>query len=248
MGDPYDIEPIALGPELPGVVVLRPRLDEVIDAIAADLFMQALACSRAFGDFHFAIDCDSQSEAVLRRLMYDPPLREFPWIKTQVWLVAEDHDDPGHPASRASIVRAWLASHCDIPPAQIHSIPTDDPAPADAYERDLQAALEWREKGHDRLDFALLSLDPDGAILPDAIASTSPGGLVDQHADRCAMSARLLNAARCVGIIATGADRAPAVGRWAGRSASAPACPIDPVGGELRWYLDHDADPARPGA
>lgn len=248
MADPYELVPEATGPDLPGRVVLRPDLDEVIDALAADLFMQALACTRTFGDFHLAVTGDAQSEPVLRRLMYDPPMRDFPWLKTHLWLISEGRLDPSDPASRSAIVRGWILDYCDISAGQIHAIPGDLPDAGDCYERDLQTTLEWREKGHDRLDFALLTLDADGSMLPGPAIATSPGGLVDEYADGFTMSPRLINAARCVGILATGADRADALAKLEMDTLGGIACPINPTGGELRWYLDDDANPPTHGA
>jgi 6-phosphogluconolactonase len=69
--------------------------------------------------------------------------------------------------------------------------------------------------------------------------------------DRVTMTYRLINASRFVAVMVTGAGKRPMVERIAaaaaGRGADSyeevPILGVRPVGGELRWYLDHAACP-----
>lgn len=254
--DPIPLAPEPIKPPLPGRVVLREDADTVIDAAAADLYFQALACVRAFGDFHLAVGGGPQPEPLYRRLMYDPAFRELPWKRTHLW-IAHEHDgaDPDDEASVASMIAGWLGEHSDIPREQIHRIPTAADDPAAAYAADLQETLAWREKGHDRLDFVLLGLEPDasaGALLAGSPAPRPPAlvARVGRGATaRIGLAPHMLNAARFIGIIATGEPLRAAIGRLAFPGAdpgSLPLLAIRPVGGELRWYLDAAACP-QPG-
>lgn len=253
-----DVEPIPLAPEpikphLPGRVVVREDADRAIDAAAADLYFQSLACVRAFGDFHLAVGGGHQAEPLYRRLMYDPGFRELPWKRTHLWL-AHEHAalEPGDDSSVASMIAGWLVEHSDIPKEQVHTIPTGNDDPASVYAQELRETLAWREKGHDRLDFVLLGLEADGsagALLagwPGSRQATLVNTVGRYPAARVGLSAHMLNAARFVGVLATGSGVRAAVGRLSLAGADAMELPVlglSPVGGELRWYLDAAACP-----
>lgn len=246
--DPIPLDPKPLKPDLPGSVVARASEDQLIDAVTADILLQARACVQKFGDFHLAVSSCTQLNSLLRRLMYDPNFRSFPWKRTHLWQTDErcvPMDDP---------LRAWprlwdlLVEPSDIPTPQTHPIKATDPGAQAEYERELAECLEWREKGHDRLDFVLLTLGVDGQI---AGLAPGPGTFDDEaligrfgdpsgHAS-ITMTRRLLNASRFVAIWAVGERVRPIIKQIESRAAceaDVPAVGINPVGGELRWYVD----------
>lgn len=231
-------------PRLPGAVVVRPSPDELIDALAADLFLHSLACVRQFGDFHLALAVWPEAERFFLRLLYDPRFRELPWVRTHLWIVEETV-----PASRFTVLEEAIVSHSDIPESQVHRMSGDDPEKlALGYEAALKETLGWREKGHDRLDFVLLPVLAGGEThgielrVPDA-------PLVAPLDSFAAMSARLLNASRFVAMLALADGSADAIkqmdrGPRRGRDAMIPgsrlhAADLRLLGGELRWYIDH---------
>jgi len=252
------VEPIPLAPEpikprLPGRVVVREDPDTAIDAAAADLYFQSLACVRAFGDFHLAVGGGPQAEPLYRRLMYDPGFRELPWKRTHLW-IAHEHAAtlPDDDHSVAAMIAGWLVEHSDIPREQVHAIPTAHDDPAAAYAESLRDTLAWREKGHDRLDFVVLGLEPDGSAGP--LLAGSPGSrqplLVSTvgraPSVRIGLSLHMLNAARFVGVIATGQPLRATVAELSRPAADPvhhPVLALSPIGGELRWYLDAAACP-----
>lgn len=235
-------------PRLPGAVVVRPSPDELIDALAADMFLHSLACVRQFGDFHLALGVWPEAERFFLRLLYDPRFRELPWVRTHLWIVEETA-----PASRFGVLDEAIVSHSDIPEAQVHRMQGDD---ADSLARNYDAALKeslgWREKGHDRLDFVLLPVlaggetqgielrAPDAPLVAPLVASPESGA---------AMSARLLNASRFVALLALAPgsqDAIRSLDREPRRSKDAmipgsrlQAADLRLLGGELRWYIDH---------
>ena len=257
--NPYAVEPIDLEagppkPDLPGTVVLRRTRDELFDAIAADVFVQARACVQAFGDFHLAVSAGDGLNPLYQRLMYDPNLRSIPWKRTHLWLTCERCDPPAGTRSAFSQIEELIVDPSDIPGTQVHFI---DLAQSDAdigYERDLKECLEWREKGHDRLDCVLLTLGSRGEIagLNPGLPCTDDSGRLavltrdptDQSAASVTMTQRLINASRFVGILAVGTAVRSVLARIESRTVSdaeVPVVGIDPVGGELRWYVDSRA-------
>ncbi len=244
----------ALRARLPGDAIVCASEDDALDALLADLFMQAVGCVRSFGDFHLAIASDESLEPALVRLMIDPALRDLPWTRTRVWQADEQRDDP----RGARMLREALAEHSGLPDDQLHTITEVSPAGAAAHESRLRECLGWRERGHDRLDVVLLALGERGRIAGLDEATAPGAGLVALVGDgqRVSMTLDLINAARFIAVLVpAGAGTRAArsiVAREPG-SDSWPALRLRPLGGELRWYVGADAlapagDGAVPGA
>lgn len=248
--DPYHIAPDPEPPCLPGTVVLRENADQVIDALAADMLFQALSCVRAFGDFHLALPGGDEPQALYRRLMIDPPLRRFPWTRTHLWLVRDERTETESPRYFEGVAE-WLVEHSGIPCDQVHPIPVEFRDADRRYERDLTEQLEWREKGHDRLDFVLLTLDERCGVPEPPSSDDEP--LIRPATQGVAMSHRLVNGARLVAVLASGASRrtqlnAMVDARARGTTPDAHSdalLELAPPGGDLRWYLDRESCPAR---
>ncbi|MEM7627863.1 MAG: 6-phosphogluconolactonase [Planctomycetota bacterium] len=248
MSDVYGIEDELPRVDLPGRVVVRGLADDAVDAAAADLYVHALDCVRAFGDLHLLLTAGETQDRLYKRLMVDPRFRDWPWARTHLWLAHEGPHGPGDERSVYERVLGWFGDHAGIPGEQVHWIAEDETA----YERELQSVLQWREKGHDRPDIAVLGLGAGGAVAglrPEAglhaigeIAGDVPlvlGTGLDDGGDRVTVSVRLLNATRFVAVLAFG-DAG-----WAGvdavRAGDGAAARLAPIGGELRWYLDAPA-------
>jgi 6-phosphogluconolactonase/glucosamine-6-phosphate isomerase/deaminase len=270
--EPFELVPIRVArrPRLPGAVVLREQADDLIDALLAELFIHARSCVRAFGDFHLAISPSPAVEPFLRRLMYDLNYREFPWVRTRLWLVDDLAVGGEDPRSRRTLLHDLLVELSGIPPEQSHAMEADAEEGASAYEARLREHLGWREKGHDRLDFVMLALTPRGEVAGYRRGTGAGGGtegsggvahegpLVERvegapgEPDRVTMSMRLINASRMVAVVAAGAEVRPVLGeleRSRGSGAlreELPATRLAPVGGDLRWFVDAAACEAEP--
>ena len=248
-------------PRLTGGVVHRADTDTLIDALLAELAIHARNCVRAFGDFQFAISGTPATEACLRRLMYDLGHRDFPWTRTRVWMI--DEDAATEEDSRWALVRGLVLDQSGIPPEQIHRLRLTTPPDEGAreYEDELRQTLGWREKGHDRLDYALLSLSPAGGVAGFELLDEPPpenDPRLVQPVDTGAggpvvsMTLHFLNASRMIAVMAAGADCRDAVSRIAEavrlrrRDRTMPALYLSPLAGELRFYVDNAASPAEP--
>ena len=255
--EPYELAPRPPKPALPGEVVVRDTPDDLIDAIAADMYFQARACVRAFGDFHLALSGGSTPEPLYRRLMWDPSLRQFPWKKTHLWQVDERCVALDDDRRNWKMIGGLLLDHSDIPREQAHPMPVEDPEGDMAYERELRSALEWRERGHDRLDYVLLGMGNDlhtASLFPGSVALDAPAGRLAVFNDgpgvvpprRMTLTYEMLNASRFTCVMVTGEGKRDAIARAAGDApppAQAPVLGVRPLGGVLRWYLDEAAGP-----
>ncbi|MCA9286625.1 MAG: 6-phosphogluconolactonase [Phycisphaerales bacterium] len=250
--DAYEVDEIVVEhPPLPGDVIAAPDADRLVDLLAADLVAQAMSCARSFGDFHLALSGGSTPQPLYERLMYDPNLRVLPWRRTHLWIVDERRVPFDDARSNFRAIRETIVDHSDIPPEQVHPIFAMADEPDVDYERTLRETLVWREKGQDRLDFVLLGMGADGhtaSLFPhhpvlreeSRLVRVADGPTVTPP-DRVTMSYPLLNSARVVAVMVTGASKAPTLSAVASGKESFEVYPIKgvhPVGGQLRWYVD----------
>lgn len=214
-------------PRLPGRMVVRTDPDRAIDALLADLFIHANNCVRAFGDFHLAVSATPASEPALMRLMYDPPYREFPWKRTRLWMVDELDLPAEHPDLRGPRLAETLVALSGLPESQFHPIEYADTV--EPYRRLLGEHLGWREKGHDRLDFVFLTVEPDGEL----------SGVGESPVPRVVIPPEFIRSARFVAVFAPGPHVNSAVAGLAARARDG-TLGLAPVGGELAWYVAVD--------
>lgn len=263
--------PVPAAPRLPGTVVVKPELDELLDRMVADLVLHAIGCVRQLGDFHLALSGGSTPLPFYRRLMYDPAAREFPWQRTHLWIVDERRVSFDDDRSNFKAIDELIGQHSGIPRQQVHPMLALAPDADEQYERTLRQTLFWRERGHDRLDYVLLGMGTDahtaslfpGSPALEASLDDGAGRLVLINEgpkvtppDRVTMTLPLINAARFVAMMVTGASKrgpvagvaaAAGVGGEAGPSRAdvlrLPVLGVRPRAGELRWYLDAAACP-----
>lgn len=239
---PYGVAPVRAAPALPGTVVVRDSVDELLDVAGTDLLLHARACVRAFGDFHMALSGGGTPLPLYQRLMVDPALREFPWQRTHLWVVDERRVPAGDERSNYTALDEIIVQHSGIPRAQAHPVAALEPDADARYERELREALEWRERGQDRLDYVLLGMGADAhtaSLFPRsrAVREHPPGDararLVTLNdgphvtpPDRVTMTYRLINASRFIGVLVTGASKRDALARvagaWRGVAAAGP--------------------------
>lgn len=234
--------------------------DEAIERLAIDLLEHAMNCVRKFGDFHLALSGGREPGRLYRRLMFAPEFRWIPWRRTHLWFVSERAVELDHPDSTFRAVNDFIGDHADIPPEQFHPIFAASPTAAEDYEARIREHLGWREKGQDRLDFALLTVDAAGGtagLTPGipviAPLAAEPGGEDEDAGERLvartdgpdgrgvSMLPSILNAARFVAVLAAGPQIAPGLARVIAPDIDdhdAPIRAIRPRGGELKWYVD----------
>jgi 6-phosphogluconolactonase/glucosamine-6-phosphate isomerase/deaminase len=236
MDQSYEIADEVIPPGLPGRVVLRPSLDAALEAAAADLFLQAHACVRAFGDFHLAMGYGPGEHRLIVRLMTDPNYRDLPWSRTHLWSLAEHRVAVGDERHSHTHLREMVLEASDLPVDQAHPLQAHLHDAEDRFEAELREHLGQREPGHDRIDCVVLP--PEGAMLRGW--NDPLGRLVgaSEDGDRVGLTARAIRGGRFVMVLATGDDSAPLVRSLA---ADHGAVGVVPLGGELRWYLDHRA-------
>jgi 6-phosphogluconolactonase len=231
-----------------------PDTDKVAQALAAHVLQVAAAAVAARQRFTLALSGGSAMTLLAQGIGSVTSSTPVEWSAWHLYWADErcvpktDVD-----SNFAAAQEVWL-SHTPIPPAQIHAI--DDTlspaAAAEAYARELAAGLQPSDGEVPQLDLILLGMGEDGHT-----ASLFPGLPALDEVDRWVVavddspkppSSRItltlpvINRARQVAIVATGAGKAAVLARV--RKGTKPFLPIQrihPVAGELRWFLDSSA-------
>lgn len=161
---PLSVVPEIPVPNLPGSVIVRDSVTELVEEMGIDLLTHALNCVRAFGDFHIALSAGKTPVPLYLHLMIDPTCRAIPWRKSHLWVVNEQlNNQPPDNLPNWNCIAGYFAQHAGIPDRQQHPINNQSLTPHHDYESEIRKSLEWRERGHDRLDYILLGIDEEGA-------------------------------------------------------------------------------------
>jgi 6-phosphogluconolactonase len=165
------------------------------------------------------------------------------WSRAELWFADERSVDPGDERSNYRLVRERLLDRLDRGPAAEHRIRGELPAEqaADEYESELRGVA---------LDLVLLGIGPDGhtaslfpndpaldELLRSAVAVHRP------DVDRVSLTLPVLRGADIVLFLATGPDKADAVGRAFGEppSPAIPASLVRSAAGMTYAFLDRES-------
>ena len=178
---------------------------------------------------------------------------EVDWSRCTLWFGDERCVPPGDERSNFGMARDSLLAQLPDPPPDVRRIPGElgPDAGATAYEDELRGAFG---EGVPRLDLVLLGLGPDGHC-----ASLFPGDTALEERKRLAVGVEraglapwvprvtvtlpVLNAARQVLFLVTGADKAEATARAFGGESDprTPASLVSPAHGTLTVLTDRAA-------
>jgi hypothetical protein len=224
-------------PILPGLVVVREDLEEVLDALAADILVQSSTCVGSFGDFHLALGYSALVHALIIKLMTDPKYRSIEWTRTHLWTISEPRVPVGHEDHSMTIISDLLIGPSGLPESQVHPMVAHHPEACELYETELREHLGWREKGQDRLDCVVMDGQRAGIMGHEDPAGRLVGVSDDE---RVVLTNRIICSSRLVSVGLSGESARDTVTVLE----SGHVVPgIQPVGGTLKWYLDHNACP-----
>ncbi|MHB8573045.1 MAG: 6-phosphogluconolactonase [Candidatus Dormibacteria bacterium] len=218
---------------------------DVATAAVERLTEEALFASRRSGRFLLALSGGNTPLLTFRLLAND---HRFPWRETEVLWADERCVPPDSPDSNYGNARLELLSRVPVPDRSIHRIRGElDPEVAVQTFRDELVALAGDPPV---LDLVLLGMGADGHC-----ASLFPGGPLAHDLDappvavatrpqdgsrRVTMTLPVINAARAVLYLVTGADKAQAVSSvLRDHDRSLPSAMVS--GARVTWLLDREA-------
>ena len=224
---------------------------QMVEACAAWLVNRI---AQTQGRFAIALSGGSTPKPLYARLATPDIARRIPWDRVHVFWGDERCVPADHPDNNARMASEALLSHVPIPPANIHTIPTEgEPeAAAAAYQRTLQDFYgAWmRDPSRPLFDVILLGMGDDGhtaSLFPGAPQLEEASAWVvavrnQKPETRITLTYPALASARTVLFMVEGAAKQPAVTRVFAGDRALPATRVH-ADGEVIWYLDRSAAP-----
>ncbi|MAE67277.1 MAG: 6-phosphogluconolactonase [Phycisphaeraceae bacterium] len=235
-------------------------IDDLYEDLGYAMMRVAVDAVKERDYFHLAVSGGSTPEPFYMRLVTEPPFRNLPWKRMHLWIVDERRVPDDDEKSNFRMIRESLSDHVPTPRHYIHPMPVLETDAADAYEQEMRQFMRHEGAAPPRLDFVLLGMGADGHT-----ASLFPGSAALQESKRwiavnegptvvpptrLTMTYPLLNAARNVAVLVTGAGKASTLLEVDAHLRSGnpdpaplPITGVDPTarGGEMTWFLDEDA-------
>ena len=228
----------------------RPRLDvdvyedasAVADAAARRIAAVAQASVAARGRFVLAVSGGRTPWAMLARLAR----LDVPWPAVHLLQVDERVAPDGDPDRNLTHLRTSLLAQVPLAPSQVHAMPVEA-GDLEAAARDYSATLESVAGRPPVIDLVHLGLGPDGhtaslvpgdsslAVTDRYVATAGPY----QGRRRLTLTYPVLDAAREVMFVVTGADKAPMLARLIAGDPGIPAGRLRAA--SIRVLADRDA-------
>lgn len=241
-------------PKLTGPVHVFPDHDALFESLGDALLNAAREAVDARGAFHLALSGGSGPVPFFMRLMTDLRYRALPWEKTHVWQVDERRVPDDDERRNYKMLRETILDHIPTPQRHKHPMRVMEDGPDRLYEAELREVFGLAD-GLPRMDFVQLGMGEDchtASLFPHSPALTVADRLVAVNAgeqvtppDRVTMTYPLLNAARSLAVLVTGAKKAAPIRRIEKQLADAgpdpatlPITGVAPTDGAVSWYLD----------
>ena len=221
---------------------------------AAEMVVQmTTTAAHARGRCTVALAGGATPRRLYRALAHSVPLRDrVPWSRIEFFWSDERHVPPDDPQSNYGMAYDAMLSAAPVRAEQIHRIKSehaDAAAVAGEYEDEIRAAFGRDEVP--RFDVILLGLGVDGhmaSLFPGTAALRESSRLCVENwvpalgAYRITMTLTLLNCARAVVVLVSGADKSAIVRQVLRRTSGEPlpAHLLQPDG-DIVWMLDRAA-------
>jgi 6-phosphogluconolactonase len=200
--------------------------DMVAREAAKVIAAEARAAVSARGQFTIAVSGGRTPWQMLRDLANE----EIPWANVQVFQVDERIAPAGDPDRNLTHLRESLLSHAPLRPEQIHAMPVEE-NDLTAAVKSYVATLQKIAGSPPALDLVHLGLGPDGhtaSLIPgDPVLKITNADValtgIYQKRRRMTLTYPLLNRARFVLWVATGAEKVEMLARLRNGDVSIPA-------------------------
>jgi 6-phosphogluconolactonase len=204
------------------------------------------------GTFHFVLTGGSTPLMVCPLLVVPPRVRELDWTKVEFYFGDERAVPARHLESNYNTARTALLDHLPrLRPGQVHRMlgeAADLDAACHAYEALLRRVVPPSPDGLPMFDLVWLGMGSDGhtaSLFPNTAAIHErdrlavPNWVPKLDAWRLTLTYPILNAARQVDFVATGADKAQAVASVRSGRQEVPAAAVDAA--MTTWIVDREA-------
>lgn len=174
------------------------------------------------------------------------------WSKVRFFWGDERCVPPNHEESNYGMTKSLLFNHIDIPEENIHRVigEADPAAEAVRYGEEISDNTEEQRDGYPVFDLIILGMGSDGhtaSIFPHQMelltveefcgVATHP----ESGQKRVSITGNVINRANTVAFLVTGESKQEKVASILGRTKESlqyPAAHIQPLSGDLHWFLD----------
>jgi 6-phosphogluconolactonase len=232
-------------------VTVFPSAPALAEGVAELFALRAAEAVEERGRFRVALAGGTTPLAAYRRLAAPPWAELVPWGAVEVFFGDERCVGECDGERNDGAAREALLLKVPIPPESVHPIPALARDAAERYEALLRERLGAPAPGLPVLDLVLLGLGEDGhtaSLFPGHPALDEAEKLVARvdgapkpPPSRVTVTFPLLNAARAVAFVVSGAAKRAALARVLAGDRALPAACVQPAGGERLFYLDRAA-------
>jgi len=231
---------------------------EMLSRKAADLFVeQTVAVLKTRPFFSMALSGGSTPESLYSLFASDPGIKaKIAWEKVHIFWGDERHVPPDHPQSNFRMANRTMLAGLPLPRGNIHRVMAED-ADADRaarrYEQEISRFFQVQAGQFPCFDLIWLGMGVDGhtaSLFPQSAALTENKRLVVANwveqfqSHRISMTLPVLNHAKCLIFLVSGAAKAETLKQVLESDSRAPQFPaqlIQPLHGKLYWIIDRAA-------
>ncbi len=232
-------------------IAIYPDLDTISQHAAAYIMHIARESIVTRGRFTIALSGGNTPGKLYGLLASEPYNSQIDWQLVDIFWSDERCVPPDHPESNYFMAQEVLLSRISIPVAQVHRMPADQfnrDAASLTYTQEMQRAFSTN--GIPDFDLLQLGMGPEGhtaSLFPhqpslyERERLVMPVTVPKPPPDRLTFTPPILNAARHVLFLATGADKADAlraVIEGPDNPDEYPAQIVRPPNGEVTWMVD----------
>ena len=210
------------------VVVVVPDAEVLASAVAARLVVKIIDAQAERGWAGVVLTGGRIAAAVLRSVRELPAADAIDWSHVDLWWGDERFLPSGDPDRNETQAREALLDSLPLDPARVHAMPASDgpdgddaEAAAERYARELAAAAKPSSSELPHFDVLMLGVGEDGhvaSIFPEHPVGYATGTTAAVHNSpkppptRITLTMHTIQTAEEVWLVASGADKAVAVG------------------------------------
>ncbi len=229
---------------------------ELAAAAAALIAEQAALAIAARGQFKIALSGGSTPLSAYQQLAAPPHQESVDWSRVHIFWSDERCVPPEHADSNYGAAKAALLDHVHIPAANTHRMHGELPPAQGAEEYRQQLSTHFETPMFPTFDLILLGLGTDGhtaSLFPGSAAlrtgevPVTENYVASLESWRLTFTLPLINAARQVVFLVSGANKASIVQEiFESGGRPLPAKAVNPHSGGLTWLLDAEAASSLP--
>lgn len=235
-------------------IIICLDLDELYRRAATQFVALAQQAIIARGRFAVALSGGSTPKALYALLLAtDEFKQQLAWQQIHIFWGDERCVTPDHAESNFRMVKESLLEKIQIPSENVHRM-AGELAPLDAaaaYEKELKEIFSLLEKTLPRFDLLLLGLGEDGhtaslfpesSVLIESARLVAPSYVEELGAHRLTLTLPVINNSAHISFLVTGKNKASIVNEILRREiGDYPAARVQPVRGQLTWFITQDA-------